>query len=103
MAQCLLDGTASLGRTGVDTGGITPVMSCSELEAAQLLDVRYPTCSGTEAVVGINPCASGSWRIWPGLRGLRRCPLPGLECQLLTAPSSPSARPGRALDADPNG
>ena len=58
MAQCLLDGTASLARTGVDTGGITPVMSCSELETAQLLDVRYPTCSGTEAVVGINPCAN---------------------------------------------
>jgi len=58
MAQCLLDGTASLGRTGVDTGGITPVMSCSELETAQLLDVRYPTCSGTEAVVGIDPCAN---------------------------------------------
>jgi len=58
MAQCVLDGTASLGRTGVDTGGNTPVMSCSELEAAQLLDVRYPTCSGTEAVVGINPCAN---------------------------------------------
>src|SRR5215831_8787030 len=38
MAQCLLDGTASLERTGVDTGGITPVMSCSEFEAAQLLD-----------------------------------------------------------------
>src|SRR5262247_2064807 len=44
---------------------------------------------------------SGSWRIWPGLRGLRRRSLPRLEYRLLTARSSPSARAGRALDADP--
>ena len=33
-------------------------MCCSEVEAAQFLDVRYPTSSGTEAVAGINPCAN---------------------------------------------
>ena len=58
MAQGLLDGAASLGWAGVDAAGVSPVMSCSEPEAAQLLDVRNPACSGTETVVGINPCAN---------------------------------------------
>ena len=58
MAQRLLDGAASLGRAGVDAAGASPVMSGADLEAAQLLDVRYPTCSGTETVVRINPCAN---------------------------------------------
>ena len=64
MAQSLLDGTASLGRAGVDAARVSPIMSCADLEGAQFLDVRYPTCSGTEAVAGINPCANvpvGDW------------------------------------------
>jgi len=64
MAQGLLDGAASLGRAGVDAVGVSPVMSCAELEAIQLLDVCDPTCSGTEPVVGIHPCANvavGDW------------------------------------------
>ena len=60
MAQCLLDGAASLKRAGVDAAGVSPVMSYSELEAAQLLDVRDPTCSGTETVVGSSLFISGS-------------------------------------------
>ena len=64
MAQRLLDGTASLGRAGVDAAGVSPIMNCADFEAAQFLDVRYPTCSGTEAVAGIYPCANvgvGDW------------------------------------------
>ena len=58
MAQGLFDGAASIGRAGVDAAGVSPVMCCSKVEAAQLLDVRYPACSGTETVVGINPGAN---------------------------------------------
>jgi len=64
MAQRLLEGAASLGRAGVDAAGVSPIMSCAAFEAAQFLDVRYPTCSGTEAGAGINPCANvtvGDW------------------------------------------
>ena len=64
VAQRFLDGIASLGRAGVDAAGVAPVMSGSELEAAQFLDVRDPTCSGTETVVRINPGANiavGDW------------------------------------------
>jgi hypothetical protein len=58
MAQGLLDSAVSLGRAGVDAASGSPVMGWSEPEAAQLLDVRDPTCSRTETVVGVEPCAN---------------------------------------------
>jgi|SRR5215831_46745 len=107
---------ASLGRPGEavaeglsvspDLGGRPPYQARAASCSAPSDRTRWPARAGGGRLHLIPTISdpgspSGSWPIWPGRRGLRRLPLPGLEGRLPTPPSSPSAHAGRALDADP--